>query len=180
MTGRGREIVEDFIGSQNRGGGHVALGVALLAGIGLTTAALSRRGAEEVDRAGLRAPTGHGVVERPRGVISALFPILLSTSTLSALRVWNAPSERARSRALGLWAGSQLLNALIIAARPRRFGGQVAGAMAAAGLASAYAFEARKLDRRAATIAAPAGGKIGMSNLARDVLRRRTRDLEPA
>lgn len=181
MLERGREIVEDLLNAEDRGGSHVLLGVLLLAGVGLTTAALSTGGAREVDRTGVRERTpGHGVVEKPRSVLSALAPILFSASTLSALRVWNAPSEQARSRALGLWAGSQLLNALIIAARPRRFSGQVAGAMAAAGLASAYAFEARKLDRRAATIATPVAGGVGLSNLARDVARRRTRSLEAA
>ena len=181
MLERGREIVEDLLNAEDRGTSHVALGVLLLAGVGLATAALSTTAAREVDRSGVREQIpGHGVVEKPRSILSALAPVLFSATTLSALRVWNAPSEQARSRALGLWGASQLLNALIVAARPRRFSDQIAGAMAAAGLASAYAFEARKLDRRAATIATPVAGGVGLSNLARDVARRRTRSLETA
>lgn len=178
MLTQAREALEDFLNAENRGTGHVLLGAAVLLGIGLTAAALSSRGAREVDRAGVRAPTGHGVVEAPRSGLSALVPLLMSATTLSALRVWNAPAAPERRRALGLWAGLQLLNAGIIALRPRRFGGQIAAAMAAAGLTSAYAFEARKLDRRAGTIVQPAGGGVGLSNLVRDVARRRVR--EPA
>jgi benzodiazapine receptor len=176
MLERGREIVEDLLNAEGRSGGHVALGIVLLSGVGLTAALLSRQAGDEIDRTGVRtrAP-GHGVIERPRSLLGALRPMMLSATTLSAMRVWNAPSAGARSRALGIWGAMQLLNALIIASRPRRFSGQVAGAMASAGLASAYAFEARKLDRRAGTIATPVAGSVGLSHLARDVARRRTR-----
>ena len=175
MLVEAREAVEDFLNAEGRGAGHVALGAAVVLGIGLTAAALSSRGAREVDRTGIRTAPGHGVVEAPRSGLSALAPLMMSATTLSALRVWNAPNAPERRRALGLWAGLQLLNAGIIALRPRRFGGQVAAAMAAAGLTSAYAFEARKLDRRAGTIVQPAGGGVGMSNLIRDIARRRVR-----
>lgn len=181
MLDRGLEIAEDFLNAENRSGAHVLMGIGLLIGFGLTAAAIAQRGADEVDRAGRRAATpGRGVVERPRGLISALSPFLMSATTLSAMRVWNAPATAARSRALGLWGVTQLTQALIIAARPRRFGFQIAGAMVAAGLASAYAHEARKLDRRAATIAAPTGARMGLTNLARDVARRRLRERRPA
>ena len=176
MLERGREVVEDFLNAEGRGGGHVMLGLALLAGVGLSTAMLAKRGADAIDETGarLRSP-GHGVVEKPRSLMSALAPVLLSATTLSALRVWNAPSDRARARALGLGGGLQLLNAGVIAMRPRRFAQQVAAAMLTAGLTTAYAHEARKLDRRAGTIVQPQAGGVGMSNMVRDVLRRRTR-----
>ncbi|MDP2116288.1 MAG: TspO protein, partial [Brevundimonas sp.] len=91
-----------------------------------------------------------------------------SATTLSAVRVWNAPARPERTAAMGLWAGAQALNAVWIALRPASRGLQIAAAMSSAGLAAAFAHEARKIDARAGKLASPIGGGVRMANRVED------------
>lgn len=52
-----------------------------------------------------------------------------------------------------------------IALRPASRGLQIAAAMSSAGLAAAFAHEARKLDAEAGKLASPTGGSVHMANL---------------
>ena len=64
-----------------------------------------------------------------------------------------------------LWAGAQAINALWIAIRPAGRNMQIAAAMTSAGLAAAFAHEARKLDNRAGKLASPTGSGIRLGNI---------------
>ena len=66
---------------------------------------------------------------------------------------------------MGLWAGAQAINAIWIALRPASRGMQIAAAMTSAGLAAAFAHEARKLDPKAGKLASPTGGGVRLGNL---------------
>lgn len=172
MLERGREAVAELLNSEGRSGGHVALGLLLCAGAVALSAAAGAGGARRVDRHGLRRPGRPGddaVVEAPRSLLAIAGPALLSATTLSAVRVWNAPDTAARSRALGLWALLQGLNGVWMALRPRGLPQQVASAMIVAGVTAAYAHEARKLDKKAATIVAPVVGRAALGNLMSDL-----------
>jgi benzodiazapine receptor len=105
------------------------------------------------------------ITEKPRGPLSLILPAVFSVTTLSAVRVWNAPARPERTTAMGLWAAAQALNAVWIAMRPASRGLQIAAAMSSAGLAAAFAHEARKLDNRAGKLAAPSGGGVHLANL---------------
>ena len=154
-----------FLNAESRSPGHVALGIAVTAGFALLATAFAT-GALKPDRAGPRNHSDHAgpVTERPRGPISLVLPAVFSATTLSALRVWNAPSRPGRKGTLGLWAAAQAVNALWIALRPASRSLQIAAAMSSAGLAAAFAHEARKLDTRAGKLAAPIGGGVRLAN----------------
>ena len=173
MLERGRDIAEHVLNAEDRDGRRVALGLAAVIGIGLIGALAATRGGQAVDRRRLARGGDAEVVQAPKGLSSAAMPLILSVSTLSALRVWNAPSGAGRTRALGLWTGLQVLNALAMALHPRRFGQQMAAALLTAGLTTAYAHEAGKVDTRAGGIAFPRWGRVGMSNLMKDVSSKR-------
>jgi len=64
-----------------------------------------------------------------------------------------------------LWAGAQAINAIWIAMRPASRGMQIAAAMTSAGLAAAFAHEARKLDPGAGKLASPMGSGVRFGNL---------------
>ena len=104
------------------------------------------------------------MTERPRGGLSLILPAVFSATTLSALRVWNAPAAPERSRAISLWTAAQALNAVWIALRPARRGLQIAAAMSTAGMAAAFAHEARKIDLKAGQWAAPMGSGVRIAN----------------
>jgi hypothetical protein len=65
---------------------------------------------------------------------------------------------------MGLWAAAQALNAVWIALRPASRGLQIAAAMTSAGMAAAFAHEARKIDTRAGKMASPTGGGVRLAN----------------
>lgn len=172
MLERGRDIAEHVLNAEDREARHVALGLALAIGVGVLGALAATRGGHMVDRRRLARGDDPEVVQAPKGLSSAALPLILSVSTLSALRIWNAPASPGRTRALGLWAGLQALNAAAMALHPRRFGQQMAAALLTAGLTTAYAHEAGKLDQRAGGIAFPRWGRVGLSNLMKDVSKR--------
>ena len=157
-----RDAATGFLNAEGRHPGHVLLGVGLTVGFALAATVFATR---------TLAPTrdrphdGHApVTERPRGPLSLILPAVFSVTTLSAVRVWNAPHTRARTVAMSLWAGAQALNAVWIALRPAGRAMQIAAAMSSAGMAAAFAHEARKIDARAGKLASPIGGRTLMAN----------------
>ena len=105
-----------------------------------------------------------------------VWPPLFVLLTLSGLRVWNAPSSRERTKALGLWGAVQGLNALWMALGPRRLPLQVATAVTTLSLSAAYARHAGRVDRPAAQMVAPYLGWIAFANLLTGELLRLNRD----
>ncbi len=156
-----REAATDLLNSHDRSLTHVALGVLLTAGFALVATGAANRLLTPHRRTRLREGP---VTERPRGPFSLLLPAVFSATTLSALRVWNAPPRRERTQALSLWALAQTVNAVWLALRPASRGLQIAAAMSSAGLAAAFAHEARKLDEGAGKLAAPMGAGVRLAN----------------
>lgn len=157
-----RDAAGDFLNVGERNAAHVALGLAVTVGFALAATLFARRTIRPrpVHLADDDAP----ITERPRGPLSLILPAVFSVTTLSAVRVWNAPSRPERTAALGLWAAAQALNAVWIAMRPAGRGLQIAAAMSSAGLAAAFAHEARKLDEGAGKLASPTGGRVRLAN----------------
>jgi tryptophan-rich sensory protein len=161
-----RDAASDFLNAEERDVGHVALGVAITVGFALLATALASGvfGPRRRSLAQMRDGAGP-VTERPRGASSLVLPAVFSATTLSAVRVWNAPARPERTSAMILWAGAQAINAVWIALRPASRGMQIAAAMTSAGLAAAFAHEARKLDTRAGKLASPTGMGVRLGNV---------------
>lgn len=157
-----RDAAGDFLNAQERDIGHVVLGVAVTVGFALGATLLARTTIRPRPQ---HLAAGEGAItERPRGPLSLILPAVFSVTTLSAVRVWNAPSRPERTTAMGLWAAAQALNAVWIALRPSSRGLQIAAAMSSAGMAAAFAHEARKLDPQAGKLASPTGGRVRLAN----------------
>ena len=160
-----RDRAADLLNAEGRSAGHVALGVALTVGFALAAAAFARGTVPPKPPRLSDARDGNApITERPRGAFSLILPAVFSATTLSAVRVWNAPSRPERTRAMTLWAAAQALNAVWIALRPASRNLQVAAAMSSAGMAAAFAHEARKLDSRAGKLASPTGAGVRIAN----------------
>jgi tryptophan-rich sensory protein len=158
-----RDRAAEFLNAEDRELGHVLLGVGLTVGFALLATAFARRTIRP--RPEELAEDDAPITERPRGPLSLILPAVFSVTTLSAVRVWNAPPARERTMAMGLWGAAQALNAVWIALRPTGRTLQIAAAMSSAGLAAAFAHEARKLDNRAGKLAAPNGGGVHLANM---------------
>lgn len=159
-----QEQAQGLLNAEGRSSVHVATGIVLTVGFALLATAIAsgtlkpKRTMKHVrDRA---AP----VQEKPQGAFSLILPAVFSATTLSAVRVWNAPTSRERSIAMGLWFAAQTVNAIWLGMRPSSMRNQIAAAMSSAGLAAAFAFEARKLDDSAGKIAAPIGAGTRVAN----------------
>ncbi len=161
-----RDAATEFLNADGRGTGHVMLGVALTLGFALAATAFASRTVRP--RPQRLADDDAPITELPRGPLSLILPAVFSVTTLSALRVWNAPPARERTTAMGLWAGAQALNAVWIAMRPASRWLQITAAMSSAGLAAAFAHEARKIDTRAGKLASPTGGGVRLANRVQD------------
>lgn len=159
-----RDAALDFVNGEDRSVGHVLLGVAVTAGFALAATFLAQRAMRPRLSAAEIASGARPVTERPRGAMSMIVPAVFSATSLSAVRVWNAPSQPRRNAALGLWAATQAVNAIWLAARPAGRALQIGAAMASAGLAAAFAHEARRLDPEAGKMAAPIGGGTRVLN----------------
>lgn len=160
-----RDRAADLLNAEGRSMGHVMIGVALTAGFALLATAVARGTIHPRPRRLADARQGDApITERPRGAFSLILPAVFSATTLSAVRVWNAPARPERTRAMALWAVAQSLNAVWIALRPASRTLQVAAAMSTAGLAAAFAHEARKLDPGAGKLAAPTGAAVRVAN----------------
>jgi len=158
-----RDAATGFLNAEGRGTGHVLTGIALTVGFALAATVFARRTIRP--RPEHLADDDAPITERPRGPLSLILPAVFSVTTLSAVRVWNAPPARERTTAMGLWAAAQALNAVWIAMRPASRSLQIAAAMSTAGMAAAFAHEARKLDARTGKLAAPTGGGMHLANL---------------
>ena len=141
-----RDRAVDFLNSEGRSTTHVATGIAITAGFAILATLLATQT--------IKPPTtklkhvrknAKPTTERPKGPLSMILPAVFSATTLSAVRVWNAPDRPERRSAMGLWAAAQAVNAVWLAYRPATLAVQVAAAMTSAGLAAAFAHEARKL-----------------------------------
>jgi translocator protein len=158
-----RDAATGFLNAEGRDASHVLLGLAVTVGFALAATAFASRSVRPDPRR--LSSDDAPITERPRGSLSFILPAVFSATTLSAVRVWNAPRARERTMAMALWAGAQALNAVWIAMRPAGRGMQIAAAMSSAGLAAAFAHEARKLDARAGKLAAPVGGQVAFANI---------------
>ena len=165
--------IDRFLNSRGRSGRHVATGLAVTAGVGLVASALVALTADPRETA--PDHDGRPIFQRPRSGYSILLPALMSAATLAGLRVWNAPSGPDRNSALRLWGVSQAVSAFWMASRPRSMAGQMIAAMMSAGLAAAFAHQARKLDPRAGFMASPMGSAVRWGNVLGDKLHRRER-----
>ncbi len=158
-----RDAATGFLNAEGRHPAHVLLGVALTLGFALAATHVARQTIEP--RPVKLGPDDAPITERPRGPLSLVLPAVFSATTLSAVRVWNAPPRRERTVAMGLWAAAQALNAVWIAMRPASRTVQILAAMSSAGMAAAFAHEARKLDARAGKMASPTGGGVHLANV---------------
>ena len=153
-----------LLNSEGRSGVHVATGIVLTVGFALLAHTIAS-GTLKPKRTMKSLRRNEGPVhEKPRGAFSLILPAVFSATTLSAVRVWNAPTSRERSLAMGLWFAAQTVNAVWLGLRPSSMRSQIAAAMSSAGLAAAFAFEARKLDEGAGKMAAPTGAGVRIAN----------------
>lgn len=167
-----RDQAADFLNAEGRNWGHVALGVALTAGFALAATTAASKLIRPHPRRALQPLGGDApITERPRGPISLILPAMFSATTLSAVRVWNAPARPERRTAMALWLAAQAVSAVWLAVRPTRMTTQIAAAMSSAGLAAAFAHEARKLDPVAGKLASPTGMGVRLANRAEARLR---------
>lgn len=140
-----RDKAGDFLNADGRDWKHVALGAVLVTGFAVAMTTLAKEASPD--------PSSRALFRRVKKEVRAgnlLLPAVFSSNTLSALRVWNAPARRGKTTAMGLWALAQTANAWWLAARPQNRWSQIGAAMASAGLAAAFAYEARRLKVNAA------------------------------
>jgi tryptophan-rich sensory protein len=149
-----------LVNAGQRPGAHVAMGVALTLGAVLLSVLVARSVAE-ADAPAAKQPG----VRAPRALFGLLWSPVYLALTLSGLRVWNAPPSPERNRALALWGLVQGFNALWMAVGPSRLGGQLTTGVATVGTAGVYAWQARKIDTPAATLANPYLGWLGLANV---------------
>jgi translocator protein len=135
-----RDKAEDFLNAGDRGWDHVAKGALLTVGFAVAVTVLAR---EIAPKQSARTFSRRMKNEMKAG--NWLMPAVFSANSLSALRVWNSPARKGRTTAMGLWALAQTANAWWLAARPQNRWSQIGAAMVSAGLAAAFAFEARRL-----------------------------------
>lgn len=167
-----RDQAADFLNAEGRDWTHVALGLALTAGFALAATTAASKLIRPQPRHALQPLGGDApITERPRGPISLILPAMFSATTLSAVRVWNAPARPERRTAMALWIAAQAVSAVWLAVRPTRLTTQIAAAMSSAGLAAAFAHEARKLDPAAGKLASPTGMGVRLANRAEARLR---------
>ncbi|RZJ19498.1 MAG: TspO protein [Brevundimonas sp.] len=160
-----RDKATEFLNIQGRSPGHVVAGVLLTAGFAFLATGAANSLLRPNPRTARQLAHHKGpITERPRGPLSLVLPAVFSATTLSALRVWNAPPRPERTTAMALWGVAQAVNAVWLALRPSSRGLQIAAAMSSAGLAAAFAHEARKLDTGAGKLAAPTGIGVRIAN----------------
>jgi hypothetical protein len=171
-----RDQAADFLNAEGRDWTHVALGLALTAGFALAATTAASKLIRPQPRHALQPLGGDApITERPRGPISLILPAMFSATTLSAVRVWNAPARPERRTAMALWVAAQAVSAIWLAVRPTRLTTQILAATSSAGLAAAFAHEARKLDPGAGKLASPMGMGVRLANRAEARLDRMTR-----
>lgn len=155
---------------------HILAGLALAGGAILVSSWFARSSTPTRPAAkGERDPDRLGPAARkpPPAVFALIWPPLFTALTLSGLRIWNAPSSRRRTRALTLWSLLQGFNALWMALGPRRLGGRLTTAVATAGTAAAFAWQARGLEPSQSDDAAPPASWTALASGVTAGLRRR-------
>ena len=135
-----RDKAEDFLNAGTRDWGHIATGALLTAGFAVAVTVLAREIAPDQKHTSFSRQMKREVKQG-----NWLLPAVFSANSLSAIRVWNSPARKGRATAMGLWAMAQTANAWWLAARPRDRWTQIGAAMVSAGLAAAFAYEARRL-----------------------------------
>lgn len=153
-----------LLNSEGRSASHVAFGILLTVGFAIAATTLATRAQSPRPTIKSLRRNEHPVVEKPRGAFSLILPAVFSATTLSAVRVWNAPASPERSTAMGLWFLAQTINAIALGLRPTSMRNQVAAAASSAALAAAFAYEARKLDHDAGKMASPSGIGVKVAN----------------
>lgn len=173
---------EDFLNSKGRGAGHVAAGAALCLGAAVVTALIAwkrspthanprlQRQFDRLDKSAL---------EPPKSAYSVLWPALFSVMSLSALRIWNAPSGPERTKALSLWGGLQGLNALWMYLSPSHRLAQMAAAVSTFVVTMVYARAAEQVDEKSAKLVAPYAGWVSFANLLNGQLWAKNRPQDP-
>jgi len=164
-----RGAAADFLNSRDRSAGHVALGAAIFVGAAVLSTALGARAAPEASDHESHA-VDRPSAERPGKGANLLWPALFSMLTWSGLRVWNAADSPERRRALGVWGAMQAVNTLWLALAPKSRLGQILTSVTTLGLTAAYVSQARKVDGKAAAMAAPYAG-AGWTSFSGAVLR---------
>lgn len=154
-----QDQLEDALNADGRPLAHVALGVLICVGAVAASALIAHRAEPSEFQRSMAKEAG---TEKNR--FAHVWPAMFSITTLAALRVWNAPSSPARTRALTLWGASQALNGAWMAASPKNRLLQTLGGVATAALTAAYAREARRVDEKAGGMATPAAG-MALGNL---------------
>lgn len=169
-----QDKIEDQLNSHGRGVAHVAFGVAVCAAIAGGTALLAIKRAPPAGSIEKAVATDGATVKPSKPTLSLLLPALFSLSSLSALRIWNAPASPRRTRALALWGVLQTVNAALIWMAPKRRSAQLVGALATAGVTAAYSETAKRIDAKAAGMVAPYAGLMSFTSaMAGDVRRSR-------
>ncbi len=177
MLGEVGDQVEDMINARGRSPVHIAEGLALVLGAVVLSAMVASHARPD---ASARSRLETALLDKPRdapppNTVARMWPVLSLVLTLSGLRIWNAPQSPARSRALGLWAGVQGLNAVWMAWSPRQQSAQLATTLAALGAGICYANEARKVDGTAAALVSPYLGWSSLASLLTGEIWRRNR-----
>ena len=90
-----RDAATGFLNAEGRHPAHVLLGVALTLGFALAATHFARKTIEP--RPVSLGPDDAAITERPRGPLGLVLPADFSATTLSAVRVWNAPARRERT-----------------------------------------------------------------------------------
>lgn len=140
--------VKEGLNANGRSLGHVATGIGICVALIGVTAGL----------AALRPqPPAPGAAPSHHLAVRAIWPSLFSVTTLAALRIWNAPTSRDRTRALSLWSVLQTSNLVMTVWRPTHRNGKVFAAITTAALTACYARAAAKVDQKAANMSAPTG-----------------------
>jgi tryptophan-rich sensory protein len=150
---------QDFLNSHDRPLSHVAMGAGLFLGAALISTLVGAAAAPPTpNKAREHQAIEQPSVNKPLKGANLLWPALASMLTWSGLRIWNAPASPYRTRALGVWGLMQGVNALWIALAPKSRTGQVMTATSTLLLTAVYVDQARKVDARAAAMAAPYAG----------------------
>jgi tryptophan-rich sensory protein len=170
---------QGLINARGRSSAHVAEGVALCTLAVLASAAIAGAAAptkanpkRERENARLHKPD----FQPPKKTFGAVWAPLFAVLTLSGIRIWNAPESRARGRALGLWGGLQVLNALTMLWGPRRQTATLVTHLASLGGAFAYLNEARKVDATYAAIVSPYLGWMSFAGILSEEVWRKNKD----
>ena len=172
------EALDESLNARDRSAAHVATGFALVAGALLGTALVAyREGPSEnnpKERARL-ASLKKAPFQPSKKSFAAVMPPMFLLLTMSAIRIWNAPSSVQRTRALAIWAGLQVLHAATMLVGVKQQSAQLVANVATVLGGMAYANDARKVDPPSAAIIAPYVSWMAFASLITEELWRRNK-----